>query len=65
MKAKTIFKKMYYKLPREARTNLVYHLSTEEDKFPEPYSLNVIWAEVQANTSLGRKFLEDLGFKDG
>ena len=56
MKAKTQFLKMYYKLPEQARKELVYG-------YPDhPMTLNVIALEIRNNTKLGTKVLEDLGF---
>jgi len=57
MKPKTRFIKMYYKLPEEARKELV--LNAYGDK---PMSLNVICFEVRNDTELGKKCLDELGF---
>ena len=59
MKAKTKFLKMYYKLPEEARNLLVLHYWEIR-----PYSLDVIASEIRANTTLGKRLLEELGFKN-
>lgn len=58
MKAKTKFTKMYYKLPEEARKELVYNFDDE------PMTLNVCFLEIKHNTWLGNKILKELGFKD-
>ena len=58
MKPKTKFKKMYYKMPKKARTRLViYHRD-------RPYSLAVCELEVDAGTKLGDEFLGELGYLD-
>ena len=58
MKAKTKFMKMYYKLPEEARRELVYD-------YPNcPMTLNVVTSEVRNNTKLGEKILKKLGYDD-
>ena len=56
--AKTRFKKMYYKLPQEARRELVYNYSLN------PMSLNVCFHEINNNTEIGKKILRDLGYTD-
>ena len=58
MKAKTKFLKMYYKLPRPARRELVYNFATD------PMTLTVCWAEIFDNTKVGNKILKDLGYED-
>ena len=58
MKAKTKFMKMYYKLPKEARKELVFNYSIE------PMTLNVCHAEVKNDTKLGKAILISLGYKD-
>jgi hypothetical protein len=58
MKAKTKFLKMYYKLPEQARTELVY------DFVDHPMTLNVIAIEIRNKTKLGDKILKRLGFED-
>ena len=56
MNNKLKFMKMYYKLPEQARSRLIYG-------YPEyPMSLNVLATEILNNTKLGNKALEDLGF---
>lgn len=58
MKAKTKFTKIFYKMPEKARRELVYG-------YPEhPMTLNVIAGEIRYDTAMGKKILEDLGFKD-
>lgn len=59
MKAKTKFKKMFYKLPKESRINLVlcpYGLN--------PMSLNVVKAEIDHDTEKGIEALKDMGYDD-
>ena len=58
MKAKTKFLKMYYKLPDKARRELVMNLTTR------PCTLYVMWVEVKNDTALGRRYLDELGYKD-
>lgn len=58
MKARTKFLKMYYKLPKEARSELVY------DFVNHPMTLNVIALEIRNKTKIGTKILHDLGFFD-
>ncbi len=58
MKGKTKFIKMFYKLPKEARRELVYNFAVK------PMSLNVCCMEVRNDTKLGKKILKDLGFVD-
>ena len=48
---------MYDKLPKEARSELVYNFAIS------PMTLNVVWAEVKNNTKLGEKILKDLGYE--
>ena len=57
MKAKTKFLKMYYKLPKEARTELVINFSFS------PKTLQVVAEEIRHNTELGKKLLNSLGYK--
>lgn len=58
MKAKTKFTKMFYKLPKKARKDLVY------DFTGNPMTLNIVMLEVLNNTKLGKQILNDLGFED-
>lgn len=58
MKAKTKFLKMFYKMPQEARIELVYRY------YHNPISLNVCALEIKNNTELGFKILKDLGYED-
>ena len=58
MKAKTKFIKMYYKLPVEARTELIY------DAFGRPRTLRVIKNEIEQDTELGKNILKKLWYKD-
>jgi len=58
MKAKTKFVKMYYKLPKEARTELVYNF------VKNPMTLAVCKLEIEHDTKLGKKILKDLGYED-
>ena len=58
MKAKTKFLKMYYKLPNEAKTELVCDFAVN------PMSLSVVAVEVRGNTELSKMLLEKLGYKD-
>lgn len=58
MKAKTKFLKMFYKLPVEAKTKLVYNFTRN------PMTLNVIALEVRGNTKLSKEILLKLGYKD-
>ena len=58
LKAKTRFMKMFYKLPEEARKELVYD-------FPNhPRTLNVAMFEIKNDTKLGKEILKKLGYKD-
>ena len=57
MKAKTKFLKMYYKLPKEARTELVIDFSFSQK------TLQVVAEEIRHNTELGKKLLTSLGYK--
>ncbi len=59
MKAKTKFIKMFYKLPEEARKELVYNAYSDN-----PMTLNIICFEVRDDTVLGKKCLSKLGYKD-
>ena len=58
MKAKTKFMKMYYKLPKEARTMLIFGYPNH------PMTLGVVLMEIKNNTVYGNKILECLGYKD-
>jgi hypothetical protein len=58
MKGKTMFLKMYYKLPEEARKKLVY------DFTGNPMTLNVVAMEIRHSTNLGKKILKKLGYND-
>ena len=58
MKAKIKFKKIFKKMPEEARAGLVYHY------WNNPWSLNVLYMEIMNDTPDGKKALKDLGFKD-
>ena len=58
MKAKTKFLKMYYKLPNQARNELIYNFAVD------PMSLSVCWGEVINNTKLGKQIITDLGYED-
>ncbi len=59
MKAKTRFLKMFYKLPEEARPNLVFDAYGKK-----PMTLAVIAVEVRADTKLSKKILGSLGYTD-
>jgi len=59
LKAKTKFMKVFADVPNKAKNNLV--------SFPyskNPMTINVMIAEVEHNTKLGKKILKDLGFED-
>ncbi|GAG84375.1 unnamed protein product [marine sediment metagenome] len=58
MKAKTRFMKMFYKLPEDARSELVF------DFIANPMTLNVVAIEVRNDTPLGKKILKILGYED-
>jgi len=58
MKAKTKFKRMYFKLPVKARSELAY--SSRWDLI----SLKVCWQEIERDTCKGDCILLDLGFVD-
>ena len=58
MKAKTKFKKMFYKLPEIARQELVY------DFVNQPMNLSACWLEIKYETELGKKILKNLGYED-
>lgn len=58
MKAKTRFLKIFYKLPPEARKELVY------DFTKNPMTLNVVCLEVRNDTKLGKEMLAKLGYKE-
>ena len=49
---------MYYRLPKEARKELVFDYSNN------PMTLNVCYAEVKNNTKTGSRILTFLGYKD-
>ena len=57
MKAKTKFLKMFFKLPKEARTELVIDYSFS------PKTLHVVAEEIRHDTELGKKLLTLLGYK--
>ena len=59
MKAKTKFMKMYYKLPKDARTELVYNPYGQN-----PMTLAVCKAEIEHNTNIGKAALLVLGYED-
>jgi len=56
MKPKTVFMKMFNKLPEKARKELIY------SSYEQPMSLNIVATEVKLNTKLGKEILEKLGF---
>jgi len=58
MKAKTQFKKFYYKLPEKARKELMFYIDNT------PRSLAACWQEIKNDTALGKMILNNLGFKD-
>ena len=58
MKAKTRFIKMFYKLPPEARKELVY------DFTGKCFNLNVCAIEIRNDTKLGKEILVRLGYVD-
>ena len=58
MKAKTKFKKVYYKLPEKARRELIYN------PFYYPMSINICWHEIKNDTEKGKCVLKSLGFED-
>ncbi len=60
MKAKTKFMKMFYKLPEQARVDLVH-----QPYGTKPMTLAVCSFEIRNNTKLGDIILEELGYKDG
>ena len=59
MNALTKFKKMYLKLPKKARTELVMNFTTQEVA-----TLEIVWLEASHNTKTGKKWLKKLGYKD-
>ena len=59
MKAKTKFMKMFYKIPNEARQELVFGAYESN-----PMSLAVCYFEIKNDTRLGKKILKDLGYED-
>jgi len=58
MKAETKFEKMYFKLPKKARSELVYNFAVN------PMTLKVCWLEINMNTKLGKEILKELGYED-
>ena len=58
MKARTKFLKMFYKLPKEARSELVY------DFIRHPMTMHVIKLEIEHKTTMGNEILARLGYKD-
>jgi len=58
MKAKTKFTKMFNKLPKEARKELIYHY------WDNPLSLNVVALEIKMNTKRGKGILKKLGYEN-
>ena len=59
MKAKTKFLKMYYKLPKEAKIELIY------DAYRIcPMSMAVVAMEVKHDTQLSKEILKKLGYED-
>lgn len=59
MKAKTKFLKMFYKLPEEAKRDLVFNAYGDN-----PMSLNVICYEVRNDSKLGKLCLVALGYTE-
>jgi len=59
MKAKTKFIKMFYKLPEEARAELILNAYSEK-----PATLSVVCLEVKNDTELGKHWLKQLGYED-
>lgn len=59
MMARTKFLKWYYKLPKEARADLVWK---PYDK--QPMSIGVVWCEVQNKTKIGDIVLKEMGWAD-
>ena len=57
MKPKTRFLKMYLKLPKEARNELVYDFAVN------PMTLTICMIEIQKDTELGKKILYMLGYR--
>jgi hypothetical protein len=58
MRAKIKFMRMFDKLPKEARNELIYDFTFN------PMTLNVIMAEIKNDTKLGKEILKNLGYKD-
>lgn len=58
MKSKTKFVKMFYKLPKKARQELVYDFTCH------PMTLDVCYFEIKNNTKLGEEVLKELGYTD-
>ena len=59
MKAKTKFTKMYYKLPEEARIELIYNWAAGN-----PMTLSVCMMEIRNDTEIGKNILTKLGYAD-
>ena len=49
---------MYYRLPKEARKELVFDYSNN------PMTLNVCWAEITHNTKIAKDILQKLGYNN-
>lgn len=58
VKPKTMFMKMFYKLPQEARKELIFDAYGKN-----PMTLNVIALEARNDTKLSKKILDKLGYK--
>lgn len=58
MKAKTKFMRMYYKLSKEARKELIYGF------VKHPMTMNVVALEVKYDTKIGKEILEKLGYEN-
>ncbi len=58
MKAKTKFMKMYYKMPKQARSELVYNFINH------PMTLNVCYGEIFNDTRFGDRILKKLGYEN-
>lgn len=58
MKPKELFMEMFNNLPEEAKTELVFNPYSSR-----PMTLQVCALEVKANTRLGQKILNKLGYK--
>lgn len=59
MNAKQKFLTMFEWLSEEARKGLVFNAYGNN-----PMSINVICCEIKANTDMGKRLLNKLGFKD-